>query len=136
MMEVHEKFKEIFWDAFHRPDLKSEKFEAVLARLQPLHDLLAGPLFSIYENARCDYIFQDKDRFPHIHHADDFLNWCIEIINQYKDGITSETTETEPEKKDKQLLLYQTDMMMELSDLGYELISRSGKGYSADNRKA
>jgi hypothetical protein len=124
-MIAHEKFKEIFWDAFHRPDLKSEKFESVFAELQPLNDLLAGPLFSIYENAQCDYMFKDKQRFPLVNHKDDFLDWCIEIINQYKDAISPVTTETEAEKKDKQILLYQTDMMMELADLGFEIISKS-----------
>jgi hypothetical protein len=123
-MSTYEKFKEIFWDAFHRPDLKSEKFEMIRIELQPLHDLLAGPLFSIYENVQCNYVFQDNDRFPGVNHPDDFLNWCIEIISQYKDTIISETSETEVEKKDKQILLYQTDMMMELADLGYELITR------------
>jgi hypothetical protein len=121
-MSAHDKFKEIFWDAFHRPDLKSDKFEKILAELQPLNDLLAGPLFSIYESAQCDYFFTDKTRFPDVNHKDDFLNWCIDIINQHKDLITSARAETEPEKKDKQILLYQTDMMMELADLGYEII--------------
>jgi hypothetical protein len=123
-MIAHEKFKEIFWDAFHRPDLKSEKFESVFAELQPLNDLLAGPLFSIYENAQCDYMFKDKQRFPQVNHRDDFLSWCIEIINQYKDMISPVTADTEAEKKDKQILLYQTDMMMELADLGFEIISK------------
>jgi hypothetical protein len=121
-MSEYEKFKEIFWDAFHRPDLKSEKFEMIRVKLQPLQDLLAGPLFSIY--AQCDYVFQDQDRFPQVKHPDDFLNWCIDIINQYKDAIIPETPETELEKKDKQILLYQTDMMMELADIAYELISQ------------
>jgi hypothetical protein len=123
-MIAHEKFKEIFWDAFHRPDLKSEKFERVFAELQPLNDLLAGPLFSIYENAQCDYMFKDKQRFPQVKHRDDFLSWCIEIIKQYKDVIGPVTAETEAEKRDKQILLYQTDMMMELADLGFEIISK------------
>jgi hypothetical protein len=123
-MSAHNKFRDIFWDAFHRPDLKSEKFENTWKEIQPLNNLLAGPLFSIYENAQCDYIFNDKTRFPQVNHADDFLNWCIEIINQYKDAISFESADSDIEKKDKQILLYQTDMMMELADLAYEIISK------------
>jgi hypothetical protein len=125
-MSEHDKFREIFWDAFHRPDLKSRKFESKWAELQPLNDLLAGPLFSIYENAQCDYIFKDKVRFPGMDHPDDFLSWCIDIINQYKELISSDIADTDIEKKDKQILLYQTDMMMELADLAYEIISKNG----------
>lgn len=123
-MGAHNTFREIFWDAFHRPDLKSGKFETVWTELQPLNDLLAGPLFSIYENAQCDYFFKDKARFPYANNQDDFLNWCIDIINQYKDKITFKVAETDAEKKDKQILLYQTDMMMELADLAYEIINK------------
>lgn len=123
-MSAHDKFREIFWDAFHRPDLKSENFENIWMELKPLNDLLAGPLFSVYENAQCDYIFKDKVRFPQVNHEDDLLSWCIDIINQYKDLISSKTADTDVEKKDKQILLYQTDMMMELADLAYEIISK------------
>ena len=124
-MLAYNKFREIFWDAFHRPDLKSEKFEnSFLIELQPLNDLLAGPLFSIYENAQCDYIF-DKERFPGIKDQDDFLNWCIDIINKYKELISSNIPDTDVEKKDQQILLYQTDMMMELADLAYKIINKS-----------
>ncbi|HXA00960.1 MAG TPA: hypothetical protein VNW99_03170 [Cytophagaceae bacterium] len=122
---AHDKFREIFWDAFHRPDLKSEKFENTLIELQPLNDLLAGPLFSIYENGQCDYMFKDKVRFPQVKHEDDFLNWYIDVINQYKDLISSKTADTDIEEKDKQILLYQTDMMMELAGLAYEIIGKS-----------
>jgi hypothetical protein len=127
-MGAYDKFREIFWDAFHRPDLKSEKFESVRESLQELNDLLAGPLFSIYENGQCDYIFKDKQRFPKMKHSDDFLNWYIDLINKYKNEISSHAAETEVEKKDLQILLYQTDMMMELADLGYEIISQSKPG--------
>jgi hypothetical protein len=123
-MSVHDNFREIFWDAFHRPDLKSEKFKNLLLELQPMNDLLAGPLFSIYENAQCDYMLSDKERFPGIKDPDDFLNWCIDIINKYKELISSNIPDTEIEKKDQQILLYQTDMMMELADLAYEIISK------------
>ncbi|MFL5730005.1 MAG: hypothetical protein ACJ75J_11010 [Cytophagaceae bacterium] len=123
-MSAHNKFKEIFWDGFHRPDLKSEKFEQIYEeRLQGLSDVLAGPLFSIYESGQCDYVFKDKDRFPRISHADDFLSWCTELITSYKDLIEAEAAETDQEKADKQVLLYQTDMMMELADLGHGLIT-------------
>ena len=53
-----QEFKAIFWDAFHRPKLASEKMHSVWLSLEPMNDYLAGPLFAIYENGNCDYLFR------------------------------------------------------------------------------
>jgi len=120
-MEEITKFKEIFWDAFHRPKLDSEKFHMVWQNMEPINDLLAGPLYAIYTNGNCDYIFTDINRFPEINNADDFLDWCSQYIHDYKEAISNTIAETVKEENDKQILLYQTDIKMELAHLAYEI---------------
>lgn len=120
-MEQLTKFKEIFWDAFHRPKLETEKFEKLWQDLEPVNDMLAGPFYSIFESGNCDYVFKDKTRFSEINDADDFLDYCTHWSENYLEKIVDITADTEAEKKDKQILLYQTDIKMELSRLAYEI---------------
>ena len=121
-MDALKTFKEIFWDAFHRPALKTAPFVEIWQTLEPLNDLLAGPLYAIYDHGDCNYVFQDEHRFPGLHDADDFLNWCVELVERYRTGIDARVPETEEEENDKELLLFQTDRKMELADLAYGIM--------------
>jgi hypothetical protein len=120
-MNYQQEFKNLFWDAFHRPDLKTEKFKKIHTALESINDILAGPFYSIYKKGECDYVFKDKIRFPAINDADDFLNFCMDLIEKYRKGILEESVENDEESKDKQILLYQTDIKMELADLAYHM---------------
>jgi hypothetical protein len=120
-MNEQQEFKNIFWDAFHRPDLKTEKFKNIHDQLEPINDLLAGPFYSIYEKGECDYVFSDQLRFPSIKDVDDLFNWCTALIEDYRKGILEGSVENDEESKDKQILLYQTDIKMELADLAYQI---------------
>ena len=71
-MQELDRFRELFWDAFHRPKLKSDKYHTIWHNIEGLNGMLAGPLFSIFENGECNYIFTDKKRFPDVTDADDF----------------------------------------------------------------
>ncbi|MBX9851753.1 MAG: hypothetical protein K2X86_08350 [Cytophagaceae bacterium] len=66
-MDELKRFKEIFWDAFHKPKLETEKFLEVWEGLEPVNDMLAGPFYCICSNDQCDYVFKDKARFPSIY---------------------------------------------------------------------
>jgi hypothetical protein len=131
-MEEIKKFKEIFWDAFHRPKLESEKFTEVWQRLEDVNNLLAGPLYAIYTNGHCDYFFEDKSRFAGINNEDDFLDWCTQHIHEYKENVSNIPSENESEEKDKQVLLFQTDIKMELAHLAYTIqksrVNPQGRG--------
>ncbi|HEY8400510.1 MAG TPA: hypothetical protein VIK89_04570 [Cytophagaceae bacterium] len=124
-MEELKQFKELFWDAFHRPRLITEKYTEIWQSLEPLNDYLAGPLFAIYEKGNCQYVFQDNERFPGISTSDDLLNWLVELVEEYKNGILQGTVENEDEKKDYQLLMYQTDIKMQLAELAYQITSNN-----------
>jgi hypothetical protein len=115
------RFKSIFWDAFHKPKLLTEKFSQVWESLEPVNDMLAGPFYSIYTNGDCDYVFQDKNKFPDIKDADDFLDYCTWWIQKYIEAVSSETASSEEERKDLEILLFQTDLKMELAQLAYEI---------------
>ncbi len=119
--EVLDHFREIFWDAFHRPDLKTDRYYQLWHRLEHISDLLAGPMFSVFEKGEYDYVFQDKNRFPNMHSADDFMDWCMEKINHYQEALIAEVPTNEPERKDQQLLSYQTEVMMQLAEMAYFL---------------
>lgn len=116
------RFREVFWDAFHRPKLSTEKVFKVWNSLESINDLLAGPFYSIFENGNCNFVFNDKNRFPQISVADDFFNWNIELIELYKDAVEAVEVENEEEIKDKEILLYQIDLKMELADLSFSIL--------------
>ena len=126
-MEIVNQFKEIFWDGFHKPSLKSQKFQTVWESLEHLNSLLAGPFYSILNQGNCDYVFDDKIRFPAISHPDDFFTRCIELTEKYKEEILKVPAESDEERQDKKVLLYQTDIKMELSDLSYQILKESAK---------
>ena len=127
MEEALVHFKEIFWDAFHKPALKTVKFQKLWERLEHINSLLAGPFYSILNNGNCTYVFEDKTRFPGIDKPEDFFNRCIELTEKYKAEILKATTEGEEESEDKKVLLFQTDIKMELSETAFQLICQQWK---------
>lgn len=120
-MNLIDQFKKIFWDAFHRPELHTDKFKKLWESLEGVNDMLAGPFYAIYSQGNCDYVFKDKVKFPIIQDADDFLDYCTHWTEKYLEEVEKENAGSEEEKKDKQILLYQTDLKMELSQLAYEI---------------
>ncbi|MFN3404971.1 MAG: hypothetical protein ACK40G_12800 [Cytophagaceae bacterium] len=119
--QLYLRFREIFWDAFHRPNLKSEKFSQLyLKDLDPITEWLAGPMYSIFKEGHCNYIFENPDKYK-IYNQEDFLDWCMEKISQFRHINESIAPENESEQRDQQILLYQNDVMMELAEIAYEV---------------
>ncbi|HEX8545694.1 MAG TPA: hypothetical protein VF691_01960 [Cytophagaceae bacterium] len=116
-----ERFREIFWDAFHEPRLKSEAALTVFQSLEQLNSILAGPLFSIYEKGNCDFVFDDNLRFPTVKTNADLFERNISIINLYREKIEKMEIKSSEDEGDKKVLLYQVDLKMELADLAYSL---------------
>lgn len=117
------RFKEIFWNAFHRPKLESNRILAVWESLEPVNDILAGPLFSIYENGHCDYIFTNQDAFQSILNADDLMDFFQELLKKYAEGLEAATPPIDAlEAKDLQTLDFQLDLKAELCEIAYQLI--------------
>jgi hypothetical protein len=117
-----ERFKEIFWDAFHRPKLVSERIYGTWENLEPINDLLSGPLYSIYENGHCDYVFQKKHPFESIASADDIMDWFQDLLRQYAEGLQAAVPPaSEEETRDLQVLDYQLDIKAELCEMAYEI---------------
>jgi len=117
-------FKEVFWNAFHRPKLESERIHGVWQSLEPINDILAGPLFSIYENGNCDYIFHNQDVFQSIINADDLMDFFQEALKKYAEGLEKATPPlNDAELKDLQTLDYQLDLKAELCEIAYRLSS-------------
>ena len=121
MEAILERYKEIFWDGFHRPKLLSTNFSVLWESLEPINEHLSGPLFAIYENGNCDYFFQDKNRFPWMNIPEDFMQWCTDRIEKYKEAVENTECLNKEEEKDKELLLFQVDIKMELADIAYEI---------------
>ena len=116
------RFKEIFWNAFHRPKLESNRILAVWKSLEPVNDILAGPLFSIYEKGHCDYIFTNQDTFQSILNADDLMDFFQELLKKYAEGLEAATPPIdELETKDLQTLDFQLDLKAELCEIAYQL---------------
>jgi len=115
------RFKSIFWDAFHRPKLQADTYQTLWEKLEPINEQLSGPLFSVYESGNCDYFFQDKNRFPWMNIPEDFMQWFQDRIEKYKAEVESMSASTKEEEHDKEVLLFQVDIKMELADLAYEI---------------
>ncbi|MFN6946728.1 MAG: hypothetical protein ACK4ND_17400 [Cytophagaceae bacterium] len=123
---LEERYKEIFWDAFHKPKLLSIRFAQKWQELEILNDQLAGPLFAIYEKGNCDYIFADQERFSNINTPDELFEKMVKGIQFYKSQIEEIEAGDENEAADKQVLFYQTDLKMELAELAYEMTKPKG----------
>jgi hypothetical protein len=123
-MQELNRFRELFWDAFHVPDLTSEKFKKKWNELEGLNDRLAGPLFSIYEKGDADYIFKETDRFPGLKTEEDLFEWLTENIREYAEKAAELKPENEDEERDLKILMYQTDIKMELADLSLEILTK------------
>lgn len=117
-----DRFRSLFWDAFHVPDLQTDKFKQVWEQLEPLNDQVAGPLFSVFEKGNCDYIFEDNERFASVNTPEDLFERLVDINKQYAEKAASIPAETDEEKKDLQTLLYQADIKMELSELAVQIL--------------
>lgn len=115
-------FRSKFWDAFHRPNLKSEKYMLLWQSLEPINEWLVGPLFSIYEHGHCNYFFEDSNRFEGIHSPNDFLEWANGLVKDYKQGILAASEIEESDQEDIRLLHYQIDMKSELIQNAYQIL--------------
>lgn len=123
-----ERFKEIFWDAFHRPKFSSDRIFETWEGLEPLNDMLSGPLYAVYENGNCDYVFQNNAPFESIASPDDLMDWFHEVLKHYAEGLQAAVPpRSEEETRDLQLLDYQLDTKAELCEIAYELcVARLG----------
>jgi hypothetical protein len=117
-----ERFKEIFWNAFHRPKLESDRIQQVWLALEPVNDILAGPLFAIYEHGNCHYVFKKEELFHNILNADDLMDFFQALLKKYAEGLEHATPPTnDQELKDLQTLDYQLDLKAELCEIAYQL---------------
>ena len=122
-MTIQDHFRELFWDAFHRPKFLSERYRVRWEDLESLNDLLAGPFFSIYENGNCDYVFTDKKRFSFINSPEDFIAWLHKLCFQYRAAVEELVPADAAEEHDFNMLRYQCDMKDELGVLTQQLYS-------------
>jgi|GEM_PF-1037477 len=110
-----EEYRKLFWDAFHRPQLKVQKYAELWQSLDLINDVLAGPFFSMYENGHIQYVFEDKERFPNINSIEDFKTWATYLINVYHDEVESfGQTHTKDEEYDLHVLRFQTETKKKL----------------------
>jgi len=118
-----EEYRKIFWDAFHRPKLSSEKYVDLWQKLDLINDVLSGPFFSIYENGNIQYIFEDKTRFPNINSIADFNTWASYLIHSYHDEVESlDKPIDKTEEFDLQVLRFQTETKNRLLELAMSIL--------------
>ncbi len=54
---------------------------------------------------------------------EDFMHWCSDRIEKYKEIVENTEALNKEEEHDKEILLFQVDIKMELADLAYEIQS-------------
>jgi hypothetical protein len=118
---VLNRYRELFWDAFHVPNLSSQKFTDKWKELESINEVIAGPLFSVFEKGECDYIFADKDRFD-FNNEEELFEWMVETIREYAEKIAELPAENQEEEFDLKVLMYQCDIKMELAELSREIL--------------
>ncbi len=119
-----EEYRKLFWDAFHRPALKVDRYAELWKSLDLINDVLAGPFFSMYENGHIQYIFEDKDRFPNINSVEDFNVWATYLINVYHDEVESlDKPTTKDEEYDLHVLRFQTETKKKLLALALKILA-------------
>lgn len=122
-MGTLEDFRGLFWTAFMSArGRRSKRYEEVWQDLELTSDYLAGPLYSIYEQGECDYVFTDRVRFPTISNPEDFLTWCLASSNEYREGVLKAGVGDEAEKADQAFLLNQASAMERLSRMAYKIV--------------
>jgi len=119
--DLLKEFKSVFWDAFHRPILKTDKFRQLWISLEPVNDLVSGPLFSVYEKGECNYVYGHK-LFEGVQDKDDLMNWLTERVGLYMETVREMAADDSEESEDKRVLLFQADVKMILCDLAYKMI--------------
>jgi hypothetical protein len=123
--QLLKKFRELFWEAFHEPKFKTTSFQFLWESLEYINSWMAGPLFSIYENGHCDYVFTDKNKFAEISNLEDFYNWISEKNEQYIDFVKQKKYADELEKFDYYTILFQYDTKKELIKIAYQIINQA-----------
>ena len=131
-MKELQRFRELYWPAFKvTTQLKTHRLAAsdLRADLEFITDILAGPLFSIFETGDCHYVFDDKARFPTIHDARTFREWCLELVEGYRRIVRTWEPANNLEQEDIEMLLAAASLLEELSHLAYKILlpkERSG----------
>ncbi len=118
-----EEYRKWFWRVFQNPRMETERFKEVWSDLEFTLDLLAGPLHTIYENGECDYVFNDRDRFPTVHNPDTFLAWCLSLAADYRNGALEAGPRDEAERKDRATLLETAEGLERMSRMAYEIVN-------------
>ena len=122
-----ERFRELFWQGFGAPALKTDWGRDVYADVYPASDSLAGPLYAIVTYGNCEYVFAPSEtRFPGVHDADSFLNWCLELVEDYRGPIFGHQPQNEMEYADREYLLAQGDVMEQLARLAHTILKQQG----------
>ena len=127
-MGTLEDFRQLSWSVFKKPKLETMRFQAFWEDLELTSDSLAGPLYTLYQNGECDYVFRDPLRFPSIREADGFLQWCLSHATEYGNGSRRITPMDDREKADQEKLLKCAAGMERLSRLAYVIVKERPLG--------
>ena len=107
-----------------KPRPSTERVAAIWEELELTLDSLAGPLYSIYEQGECDYVFRERLRFPTIHDPDSFLKWCLSHPRYYRRRALKIGPTTNQEEADQAKLLEIAAGMERLSRMAYEIVKK------------
>ncbi len=140
-MNILTEFQSMFWTGFKAPELKSDRVRDLLVDLEIVSDALAGPLYTIYKDGNCDYVFRDREgRFPGVSDANTFRSWALGVAERYRRAVLAFAPVDNTETADQAVLLDQADRMRELADLAWRVQTereqeRRGRPHQLRNRR-
>jgi len=124
-----EQFRQLYEHAFAPLAIVSESYRNLRPDLELASDELAGPMYSIREDGNCDYVFEDKWRFPGVSDAETFLRWCKSCVGEFRRLVDVVKPTSAEEHSDQAHLLQLADRMEELSALAYRMVKARSSGH-------
>lgn len=113
-------FSRAYEISFNAPTLNTDSFFDIWIELELA---LAGPMYNIYTEGQCDYVFTgEHSYFTNIKTNEDFKSWCFDVIEKSKAKIKTTETFNSQENLDKQIMLKKTEKMKQTVLLGLEII--------------
>ncbi len=125
-MNIHEKFKLEFDNAFQQLALSTERAKDLQVDLEITSDNLAGPLYSILTGGNCNYIFDEK-RFSGVIPIEDFRSWVSQLAEEYRMGVVDFETSNLEEAADRERLLEKANAMHRVAELAYQIQKQQGQ---------
>jgi hypothetical protein len=125
-----DRLREIFWDGFGVPPLRTRRFRKVYYDWVEVEDMLAGPIYTVANGGDWDHVFvPGQPRIRGVTDIDSLLRWYFEPIGRFRRIVEGHHPPSGVGRADKRLLVRKIDTLEELGRLAASIATaRRGDG--------